>query len=71
MKDTLLNNFANLKDNEKLSIQFMNGHGVVLTNEADIAIITSAEGRLVSILTQEDILIIVPFNNICYWIIVE
>lgn len=71
MKDTFLYNFGSLKDNQKMSIQFMNGHGVVLTNEADIAVITCAEGRLVSILTQENILIKVPFNNICYWIITE
>ena len=71
MKDTFLYNFGSLKDNQTMSIQFMNGHGVVLTNEADVAVITGAEGRLVSILTQENILIKVPFNNICYWIITE
>ena len=71
MKDTLLNNFANLKETEKLSLQFTNGDGVVLTKDADLAIVTYEDGYLVSILTQEDILIKVPFNNICYWIIVE
>lgn len=71
MKEIFLRAFNNLKEDEKLSIQLTNGHGFVLNKDADVAVINSGDGFLVTIMTQEDIFIEMPFTSICYWLITK